>query len=195
MMKWNFQPPLAPHFSGVHERMIRSAKRAIYLELAGREVNDEELTSIFTGVEGLLNSRPLTYQSASAADLTPLTPNHFLIGNMSTQLLPSAADDLSHNLRDRWRAVQSGIKDVWDRWMAEWLPSLRERRKWQKEYQDLKVDDIVLIFSPDQPRGRWPMGRITDIFTGPDGHVRTANVKVSDKIYKRPIVRLCPLPL
>ena len=29
-MKWIFNPPAAPHFGGVHEIMVKSAKRAIY---------------------------------------------------------------------------------------------------------------------------------------------------------------------
>ena len=36
---------------------------------------DKETTTV---AEGLLNSRPLTYQSSSSADDTPLTPNHFI---------------------------------------------------------------------------------------------------------------------
>ena len=33
--------------------------------------------SVVTGAESLLNSRPLTYQSANIKDDVPLTPNHF----------------------------------------------------------------------------------------------------------------------
>ena len=29
-IKWHFNPPLGPHFSGVHQTMIKAAKRAIY---------------------------------------------------------------------------------------------------------------------------------------------------------------------
>ena len=28
-LQWNFNPPLAPHFGGVHESMIKSVKKAI----------------------------------------------------------------------------------------------------------------------------------------------------------------------
>ena len=158
-------------------------------------MDDEELISIFTSVEGLLNSRPLTYQSASSADIVPLTPNHFLIGMMETHFLPVETDSLDHNLRQCWREVQTAIRRVWDRWIIERLPSLRDRKKWQKSYEDLKISDIVLVISTDQPRGRWPMGRITEVFTEPDGHVRTANVQVGGQVYKRTFVRLCPLPI
>ena len=80
MEKWHFNSPLAPHFSGVHEIMIKAAKKAIYAILDSADITDEELLSAVIGAEGLINSRPLTYQSSDPADLTPLTPNHFLRG-------------------------------------------------------------------------------------------------------------------
>ena len=57
---WNWNPPAAPHFGGVFESMIKSAKRAIAAVLGSAEVNDEELETIFIEVESLLKSRPLT---------------------------------------------------------------------------------------------------------------------------------------
>ena len=74
---WHFNPPLAPHFCGVHKTMIKSAKKAIKVILGKADTNDEELTTAMIGAEGLINSRPLTYQSANPADDIPLTPNHF----------------------------------------------------------------------------------------------------------------------
>ena len=65
---WYFNPPAAPHFGGVHESMIKSAKRAVYAILKGADVNDEELMTALTGAEALINSRPLTYQSAHPQD-------------------------------------------------------------------------------------------------------------------------------
>ena len=75
---WHFNPPLAPHFGGIHESMIKSAKRAISAILGNADITDEELMTAIIGAEGLINSRPLTYQSTDPADDVPLTPNHFL---------------------------------------------------------------------------------------------------------------------
>jgi hypothetical protein len=63
-VRWHFNPPSAPHFGGVFEAMIKSAKRAIYAILSKADVTDEELQTAFTGAEALINSRPLTYQTA-----------------------------------------------------------------------------------------------------------------------------------
>ncbi|CAG2208619.1 unnamed protein product [Mytilus edulis] len=79
-IKWHFNQPFAPHFDGIHETMIKSAKRAIYVILGNADINDEELLTAFTGAEALINSRPRTYQSADPKDDTPLTQNHFLHG-------------------------------------------------------------------------------------------------------------------
>ena len=61
-IKWHFDPPLAPHFIGVHEIMIMAAKKAIYAILGSADITDEERLSAVVGTEGLINSRPLTYQ-------------------------------------------------------------------------------------------------------------------------------------
>ena len=74
---WHFTPPLAPHFGGVHESMIKSAKKALNAILENADITDEELMTTLTGAEALVNSRPLTYQSAYPHDDIPLTPNHF----------------------------------------------------------------------------------------------------------------------
>ena len=62
--------------------MIKSAKRTIFAVLGDAEVIDEELVTIFIGVDSLLNSRPLTAVSDNPNDDHVLTPNHFLIGQM-----------------------------------------------------------------------------------------------------------------
>jgi len=48
-------------------------------------MSDEELMTAFSGAEALINSRLLTYQSAEVKDNIPLTPNHFLHGQMGPQ--------------------------------------------------------------------------------------------------------------
>lgn len=58
-VKWHFNPPLAPHFGGAHESMVKSAKKAINGIQA--DIIDEELLTAIIGAEGLISSMPLTY--------------------------------------------------------------------------------------------------------------------------------------
>ena len=81
-LTWRFNPPSAPHFGGAHEVMVKAAKKAIYAVVGERDVNDEELITVFAGMESLLNSRPLTYQSSDPRDDVPLTPYHVLHGQI-----------------------------------------------------------------------------------------------------------------
>jgi len=41
--------------------MVKAAKKAIYAVLSSSDVTDEELITVVTGAESLLNSRPLTF--------------------------------------------------------------------------------------------------------------------------------------
>ena len=83
--------------------MVKAAKKAIYAVVGERDVNDEGLITVFAGVESLLNSRPLTYQSSDPRDDVPLTPNHFLHGQMGGQLAPESFETTSLHPRQRWR--------------------------------------------------------------------------------------------
>ena len=114
-VKWRFNPPATPHFGGAHEVMVKAAKKAIYAVVGDRDVTDEELITVFVGVESLLNSRPLTYQSSDPRDDVPLTPNHFLHGQMGGQFAPESVESTPFHPRQRWRKVQDIISRVWRR--------------------------------------------------------------------------------
>ena len=154
-VKWHFHPPFAPHFSGVHEVMIKAAKKAIYAILGCADITDEELLSAVVGAEGLINSRPLTYQSVSPEDIVPLTPNHFLHGQVGGRFAPECVDSVAFNPRRRWRRVQELVRHFWHRWTREWLPGLNKRKKWHRDQDNIQVGDVVLVMSVDTSRGRW----------------------------------------
>ena len=183
---WNFNPPLAPHFGGAHETMIKAAKKAINVILGNADITDEELITAVVGAEALINSRPLTYQSANPADITPLTPNHFLHG----QFAPTSVDNTHYNPRKRWRQVQELVRHCW---LGEWLPGLSSRKKWNQGCQDIQTGEVVLVISPDTARGNWPLGRVVEVYSGQDGRVRVAKVQVEQGTFIRPITKLCPL--
>ena len=60
-IEWKFNPPSAPHFGGVFEALIKSAKKAILAILGNADITDEELHTAICGAERLLNSRPIIY--------------------------------------------------------------------------------------------------------------------------------------
>ena len=61
--------------------------RAVYAILGNADITGEELMTSFTEAKALLNSRPLTYHSANPDDDVPLTPNHFLFGQIGGQFI------------------------------------------------------------------------------------------------------------
>ena len=78
-IRWKFNPPAAPHFGGVWERLIRSCKKAMYAVLGNRSVTEDVLSTTMCIVEQTMNARPLTSVSSDANDLEALTPNHFFL--------------------------------------------------------------------------------------------------------------------
>lgn len=83
----------------------KSAKGAIAAVLCDAEINDEELETIFIGVERLLNLRPLTTVSDDPNDDLVLTPSHFLIGQVGGDFVPEIVDSTPSNLRKCWPRV------------------------------------------------------------------------------------------
>lgn len=55
-------------------------------------VTVEELITAVAGVESLLNSQALTYQSADPRDVVLLAPNHFLHGQLGGQFAPETVN-------------------------------------------------------------------------------------------------------
>ncbi|GFW33531.1 hypothetical protein TNCV_2210661 [Trichonephila clavipes] len=118
----------------------------------------EELTTLLTQIEGLLNSRSLSYVNDSDIEcISTLTPSHFLTGDV----LLSVAEELpsTSNHRNRWELLQYIKCGFWKQWSADYLSSLQLREKGQDAQPNLKEHDIVLI-KEEGPPGTWPMARV-----------------------------------
>ena len=157
------------------------AKRAIFAVLSDAEVNEEELETIFIGVETLLNSRPLTAVSDDLNDDRVLSPNHFLIGQMGGDFVPEGVDTVPFNPRKRWKKFQELTRHVLHRWMKEYLPQIGIKLKWYFPSDNLRVGDVVVVVDPGTVRRQWNVGRIVQTYNGPDGLVRLVDVSVNDK--------------
>ena len=77
--------------------------------------------------------------------------------------------------------------------MRDWLPGLNARKKLNKPKKDLIIGDSVLVITPSSPRGHWPIGRVAEICSGQDGHVRVLKVKVGQTVFTRAVNKPCLL--
>ncbi|GFW61807.1 integrase catalytic domain-containing protein [Trichonephila clavipes] len=190
---WHFILPSSPHFGGIWESGIRSVKFHLKRVLGETILTFEELTTLLTQIEGLLNSRPLSYVNDSDIEcISTLTPSHFLTGDVLLSVpeeLPSTS-----NHRDRWELLQNIKRGFWKKWSSEFISSLQPRKKWQDAQPNLKEDDIVLI-KEEGPPGTWPMARVLQVHPGNNGLVRVATVKTQDSVFKRPVHKLHKLPI
>ena len=65
---FKFITPSAPTHGGAWEREVKSVKAALYAGLKDHRVSESVLRTLFVEVEGVLNSKPLTYVSTDAQD-------------------------------------------------------------------------------------------------------------------------------
>ena len=119
-----------------------------------------------------------TYQTANPSDDVPLTPNHFVHGQVGGQFAPTLVDETDFNPRSRWRRIQELVRHFWQGWLREWLPELIARKKWFHPGGDLRVGDVVIVMSPDTTRGNWPLGMVFETYPGTDGRVRVVKIQV-----------------
>ena len=68
--------------------------------------------------------------------------------------------------------------------MREYLPHIGLRPKWFFPADNIQVGDVVVVIDPYAARGEWKVGRIKQIYPGPDGLVRVVDVRVKDKVQK-----------
>ena len=192
--EFRFNPPGTPHMGGVFESLIKSAKRAIRAVLKDVEFTDAELQAAFIGAEDLVNSRPLGYQSNDPNDFRTLTPASFLHGKLDGSILPLTVDSKPHNLKQRWRLIQTTLKHIWKRWLREILPNLGPRQKWTQDNRNFEVGDEVLVVDKNLPRYQWDIGRIETTYPGRDGVVRIVDVRgEKGGTLKKSVHRLIPL--
>ena len=198
-MKWNLIPPRAPHFGGLWEASIKSAKHHLRRIMGNNVLSFEELTTLFCQIEWVLNSRPIGVLSEDPKDPKHLTPAHLCCGG-SLEAFPMKISSVPDEIKKcspqkRWFFLQNLLGIFWKRWTKEYVSSLQERLKWKNESENLRVGDLVYLTDDNVAPLQWPLGRITYVYSGPDQFVRVVKVKTSNGIFNRPVAKLRKLPL
>lgn len=190
---FKFQPAYAPHFGGLWEASVKSAKFHLKRILDNTHCTFEELATLFNQIEAILNSRPLCPLSSSPDDLAPLTPGHFLIGRPLTSLPSPNYMQLSTSRLNRYQHLEQIRQHFWNRWQLEYLNELQQRHKWRVPARSIQNGDLVLLKDENIPPMQWRTGRVINLFPGKDNIVRVAEIKTSTGVYRRGLRYLCPL--
>lgn len=127
-IKWNFIPPASPHWGGIWESGIKMVKHHLYRMMQNLTLTYEELNTLCTQVEALVNSRPLCQLSDSDV-YDVLTPSHFLIGEPLT-LIPDIYDTntVPVNRLAAWNQISRAKAWFWKRWSNEYLSVTKKKK-------------------------------------------------------------------
>uniref|UniRef100_A0A8D8WIH7 Integrase catalytic domain-containing protein n=1 Tax=Cacopsylla melanoneura TaxID=428564 RepID=A0A8D8WIH7_9HEMI len=195
-IKWEFNPPSGPTFGGLFESGVRSVKKHLKHALGANIYNYEQFQSILIAAESCCNSRPLCALGINPNDgIDILTPGHFLTGG---PLLARPERDISDTYippGKRWLLVVQANQTFWKRWQNSYINTLIQRNKWTKPMDNIKLDDIVLIQTPNCPSQHYPLGRVIKLMPGPDQVVRVVTVRTASGELVRPVSKLAVLPV
>ncbi|XP_076298317.1 uncharacterized protein LOC143217663 [Lasioglossum baleicum] len=192
---WHFLPPAAPHFGGLWEAAVRSTKHHLKRCIGAHTLTSEEMATLLCRIEACLNSRPLGAISDVLDDYGVLTPGHFLIGAPIISHPEPSVLDLRENRLSRWQLVQRLSEGFWKSWSRDYLHTLQQRPKWRVVQQLAKRGQIVLLRNPNAPPAHWALGRISECHPGKDGLTRVVTIKTQMSEFKRPLEKLCFLPI
>nr|XP_049701803.1 uncharacterized protein LOC126055663 [Helicoverpa armigera] len=190
-IKFVFSPAYSPHFGGIWEAGVKSAKFHLKRTAGKASLTFEELATLLAQVEAILNSRPLSPLSSDPTDPTPLTPGHFLVGRPLTSLPSAPINTKSPN---RYQLIEKIRQDFWQRWRREFVAELQQRTKWKTRQHELRVGDLVILKEENVPPLQWRLGRVTHLYPGTDGVSRVADVMSSRGTVRRAVNKMCILP-
>lgn len=193
-LKWKFIPPRSPHHGGIWESAVKAGKKHLIAVTRNSLFDAEQLTTLLTQIEAILNSRPL-YRKQDVANpeiIDVLTPGHFLVGS---SLLDAAPPELSSiTLTERLDCQKQIIRCFWLTWKTSYLAQLQARSKWKTASSCLQVGDIVLLKEDTVPL-HWPLGRVTQVLPDAESRTRVVVVSSNGSLFKRSIQQLVKLPI
>ncbi|XP_070170748.1 uncharacterized protein [Polyergus mexicanus] len=194
-VKWHFIPPSAPHFGGLWEAGVKGLKFHLKRAIGSRTLSQIEFATLLCQIEACLNSRPISALHDDPNDFSALTPGHFLVGRPLVSPPEESVLDIDSNRLSRWQQVRTILEQIWRSWSSDYLHTLQQRRKWQENKPELKINELVLLKNNLAPPSKWELARILDVHPGSDGHVRVVTLRTAKTTLKRPITQICQLPI
>ncbi|XP_071575751.1 uncharacterized protein [Temnothorax nylanderi] len=94
------------------------------------------------------------------------------------------------------KMIRQMTERFWKLWQTDYVNTLQQRAKWRRTGKErIQVGQLVLLRNPLLPPCKWELGRIIQCHAGSDDVVRVVTVKTATSVYKRPVVKICLLPI
>jgi hypothetical protein len=209
-IRWKFITELAPWQGGFYERLVGVVKSTLRTSIRRKLLSWTDFNTLLAEAEAVVNSRPITYVADDVdSSYRVIRPSDFLIVQPSA--VTDSPDGAEVNKKDfsgdagkllvaAWKNRCRTLEKLWRYWYEDYLLSLRERRTIAHPSgrsdvgQSPLLNEVVLLYDPDAPRGQWRLVRITRLHRSSDGRIRSADVVQWNGIaLRRPINHLIPL--
>lgn len=196
-IRFHFIPAYSPTFGGLWEAAVKSTKYHLRRILKNQLFTYEQINTILVEIECVLNSRPLVpLSTADVNDYCYLTPGHFLIGNAITMYPEVDVTNVQQNRLKFWQLCTQLKQSFWKMWYKQYLNVLQNRPKWLNICPNFNIGSLVILREDNVPTMSWPMARVTKVFPGHDGLVRSVEVRTPNgKTHVRSISKLSILPI
>lgn len=189
-----FIPPRAPHFGGLWEAAVKSAKTLLVKNIGVPYLTFEELQTLVAEVEAILNSRPIAPMSDDPNDGEALTPGHLIIGSPLVALPEETLNLTKPGSLSHFQRISYLKNQFWKAWSKDYLLSLQGRAKWSKVEPNVIEGQLVVVHEDNTPPQQWQLARVTKAILGSDGQVRVVELKSKNGSFRRPIHKIAPLP-
>ena len=189
---WIFTTPAAPHQNGCAEALVKSCKSALKKVIGEQVMTPFELYTCLLQVGNLVNQRPIGRIPNDPDDGAYLCPNDMLLGRATSEVPQGPFSD-TKNPRHRVEFVQRIVDFFWKRWNRDVFPALVPRKKWHVEKRNVQVNDVVTMADSNAIRGKWTIGRVLQVYPGPDGRVCNVRIKTPTGEYSRPVTKFAAI--
>ena len=188
---WHRYCEYAPWKGGFIERMVSNFKSTSKKVIGSSKMTYEEFATVVVEAEGIINSRPLTYDYSSVEEGRPISPAKLLYGFDLTEIPPmkkaqqATIPDVKGKGKGtlaRYWFLESVKTSLWNRFSKEYLTSLSDRHVRAAKSKGVqavpKVGEVVLLKGETTPRRKWRLARVIEAIPSPrDNRVRTCVVK------------------
>ena len=187
---WKFYVQKAPWMGGFIERVVGLYKSAISRVVGRARLDYQEFITLVCELNGMLNSRPISYVYDTVGEEEPITPSRLWCGKNITMFPPFYEARIEGRdpqiCSKRLKYLDKVLTHFWKRFSTQYISSLSERhlaRNLPRDGRQPKVGEVVLVKNDMLPRGRWKIARVSKLTPGPDGVVRRVELKLppSDK--------------